>query len=131
MIVLPWGAMAIARKENLKAGRRVRFPGIGRHARALGVSASHLWRVLAGERSSRSLAARYAALKEKGGPTKRRGAKGLAAYAHGAPGSSRPRKAGGEGAGSPVLRVNRPEAKHLQGAGVPSDTLPTGEGRKA
>jgi len=37
-------------------------------------------------------------------------------------------QAGGEGAGSPVLRVNRPEAKHLQGAGVTSDTLPTGKG---
>ena len=36
------------------------------------------------------------------------------------------RKAGGEGAESPVLRVDRLSAKHLQGAGVPFDTLPTG-----
>jgi hypothetical protein len=35
------------------------------------------------------------------------------------------KKAGGEGAESPVLRVNRVSAKHLQGAGVPFDTLPT------
>jgi len=37
------------------------------------------------------------------------------------------KKAGGEGAESPVLRVDRLSAKHLQGAGVPSDTLPTGK----
>lgn len=87
--------------------------------------------MLSGKRVSRSLMVRYAALKEEGGPTRRRVAKSLAAYALDVPGSSRPRKAGGEGAGSPVLRVDRPEAKHLQGAGVPFDTLPTGEKRKS
>jgi phage gp29-like protein len=37
------------------------------------------------------------------------------------------KKAGGEGAQSPFLRVDHLSAKHLQGAGVPSDTLPTGK----
>lgn len=38
------------------------------------------------------------------------------------------KKAGGEGAASPALRVDRQAAKHLQGAGGPSDPLPTGTG---
>ena len=39
--------------------------------------------------------------------------------------STKIKKAGGEGAYSPVLCVDRLSAKHLQGAGVPFDTLPT------
>ena len=41
------------------AHRDVRFHGIKRHARELGVSHPHLWRVLIGERVSPGLLARY------------------------------------------------------------------------
>ena len=62
-------------------------------ADALGVNRSHLWRVLAGERKSLSLMARYVALKEEGGPTRRRDAKSPAAVVRSAPGPSRPKDA--------------------------------------
>ncbi len=39
--------------------RRARIRGITRAARELGVSHSHLWRVLTGERQSRRLRSRY------------------------------------------------------------------------
>lgn len=41
-----------------------KYPGIVRDASALGVTRIHLWLVLTGRRESRSLTARYAALKK-------------------------------------------------------------------
>ena len=46
---------------------RVRFAGIGKAAAALGVERTHLWRVLTGQRQSRSLTRRYAEWKEAEG----------------------------------------------------------------
>ena len=46
-----------------KARRRIKFRGIGADAIALGVHRIHLYAVLDGRRESRSLTARYAALK--------------------------------------------------------------------
>ena len=43
---------------------RVRFAGICADARALGVSREHLFRVLSGQRQSRSLLQRYRELKQ-------------------------------------------------------------------
>lgn len=40
--------------------RKSNYPGITRAARSLGVSHSHLWRVLSGQRSSLTLRRRYA-----------------------------------------------------------------------
>lgn len=42
--------------------RVIRYPGIKRHARELGVTHPHLWRVLVGERRSPRLEAAYRAL---------------------------------------------------------------------
>ena len=50
----------IKTKEKKRA--RSSFPGIVRHAEILGVRREHLWMVLVGQRESRSLRARYAAL---------------------------------------------------------------------
>ena len=50
---------------GIKSGfnkRKVRYLGIGRHAKQLGVRRYHLWMVLVGQRKSESLLARYAAL---------------------------------------------------------------------
>ena len=56
-------------KNNLKtaSGPRpgTRFPGIVGDAATLGVEKSHLYRVLTGARESRSLLARYKALKKE------------------------------------------------------------------
>jgi hypothetical protein len=51
-------------KVESKAGRQ-KYVGITTDARTLGVERSHLWRVLIGERQSKSLLARYRALKQK------------------------------------------------------------------
>jgi hypothetical protein len=50
-----------AKSEPKRGGCRVRFPGIVRHAKSLGVERSHLYRVLTGERQT-PLLARYQAL---------------------------------------------------------------------
>jgi hypothetical protein len=42
-----------------------RFRGITQDARTLGVTHSHLWRVLMGQRDSKPLLARYRALQRK------------------------------------------------------------------
>ena len=42
--------------------RKTDYPGITRAARSLGVSHSHLWRVLSGQRNSLVLLRRYAKL---------------------------------------------------------------------
>ncbi len=44
---------------SLRRTNRIRYYGIVRHARQLGVSQPHLWMVLTGKRPSRSLMARY------------------------------------------------------------------------
>ncbi len=51
----------VNRKKNVpqQTRRNVRFSGIKRHARELGVTHPHLWRVLVGERTSPGLLARY------------------------------------------------------------------------
>ena len=41
------------------AAKRVRFPGIVRHARELGCRREHLWMVLMKKRVSKSLTTRY------------------------------------------------------------------------
>ena len=46
--------------------RQIRFPNIGRHAHLLGVTRSHLYRVLVGERVSTGLVDRYRQLQGKG-----------------------------------------------------------------
>ena len=46
------------RKQAARRGPP-RFPTIGRDAALLGVSRTHLWRVLSGRRESRSLVRRY------------------------------------------------------------------------
>ena len=60
----------IARRVG-RTGRPTRYPRIGQHAQSLGVSRTHLWMVLTGERHSRSLMARYNRLV---GATNHRGA---------------------------------------------------------
>jgi len=50
------------KSSSPRRARRVRFAGIGEAAAALGVERTHLWRVLTGQRQSRSLLARYEAL---------------------------------------------------------------------
>lgn len=47
-----------------RAGRKVRFPRIFEACAALGCSRTHLYYVLTGQRTSRSLMARYEAWKE-------------------------------------------------------------------
>lgn len=54
-----------ANKQHLTG--RVKFPGICEAAKVLGCSRVHLWQVLTGKRISRSLKARYNALKRSGG----------------------------------------------------------------
>ncbi|MCL1920844.1 MAG: hypothetical protein FWG50_07170 [Kiritimatiellaeota bacterium] len=60
--------MKVKRKAKGKAGRKrggvLAYPGIARHAEALGVERTHLWRVLTGRRESRSLISRYKAIIE-------------------------------------------------------------------
>lgn len=41
---------------------RIKYPGIIEHARQLGVSRVHLWKVLSGRRESQRLMERYRAL---------------------------------------------------------------------
>lgn len=47
--------------------REVRFPGISHHSVSLGVTREHLWQVLTGRRTSRSLLQRYRTLLQKEG----------------------------------------------------------------
>ena len=47
------------------AGRRVKYHGIVADAASLGVTRQHLWSVLKGQRTGRSLLARYADLKKE------------------------------------------------------------------
>jgi len=49
--------------DNTPAERIIKHPGLVADARALGVSYPHLWMVLEGRRESKSLMARYKALK--------------------------------------------------------------------
>lgn len=49
------------KNKSPRRARRVRFAGIGEAAQALGVDRTHLWRVLTGQRQSRSLLRRYEA----------------------------------------------------------------------
>jgi hypothetical protein len=54
----------MAKRQNSRGGRghsrKSQYPGITRAARTLGVSHSHLWRVLSGQRCSFALRRRYA-----------------------------------------------------------------------
>ena len=62
--------MKVKEEMRRRVGRKdrpTRYPRIGQHAQALGVSRTHLWCVLKGERQSRSLTARYRALVKEGG----------------------------------------------------------------
>jgi hypothetical protein len=52
-------------RAGRKRGGKVLFPGISSDAKALDVTLSHLWRVLVGQRQSKSLLSRYNALQEK------------------------------------------------------------------
>ncbi len=63
MLLLRAMGSDVGQKRHVK--RQVRFKDLGRDAKALGVDPSHLWRVLAGERSSRALMARYRGLKSR------------------------------------------------------------------
>jgi hypothetical protein len=58
--------MLRATKTKSQQKRRTRFPGICTDAELLGVSREHLYRVLTGERESKSLLERYRALAKKG-----------------------------------------------------------------
>lgn len=62
--VAPSGA-----KRGRKPGGFVRFPGLSRDARALGVSPSHLFHCLSGARTSVRLMTRYQALKASAQPS--------------------------------------------------------------
>jgi hypothetical protein len=55
--------MLLLREEKSERKRRVRFPGICEDAFRLGVTREHLYRVLIGERQSKSLLKRYRELK--------------------------------------------------------------------
>jgi hypothetical protein len=50
--------LRVTRKKS-EPKRRTKYPGICRAAFTLGVSREHLWRVLEGDRESRSLMRRY------------------------------------------------------------------------
>lgn len=56
--------MTKAATKRKGPGRPSKHPGITVHAERLGVSHSHLWRVLNGQRSSRSLLVRYFTLRK-------------------------------------------------------------------
>ena len=56
-------ATPVAKKSRPGWTREVKYPGIMRDARELGVSRTQLWYVLEGERESKSLLRRYRALK--------------------------------------------------------------------
>ena len=49
--------------NNKKTPRKVKYPGINADARALGVDRVHLYKVLEGQRVSKSLLLRYKELK--------------------------------------------------------------------
>lgn len=55
----------VNRDERRDGGRRVRYPGIVKHAAMLGVSRQHLWLVLHGRRQSLRLMDRYNQLIER------------------------------------------------------------------
>ena len=48
--------------DKRPTGRRVKYPGITRHARKLGVTYPHLWQVLTGRRQSKRLMSGYVRL---------------------------------------------------------------------
>lgn len=52
-------------KDERIVKREDRFPGIGEDALTLGVERTHLWRVLTGRRTSKSLLERYERLKSE------------------------------------------------------------------
>lgn len=54
-----------AKGKSHQGRRAIRYPGITRDARSLGVAREHLWQVLTGRRKSRSLLKRYRALKHE------------------------------------------------------------------
>jgi hypothetical protein len=51
-------------KRGRKKGGKVQFPGLMADARALERSPGHLWRVLTGQRTGKSLLRRYQELKQ-------------------------------------------------------------------
>ena len=66
----------VARNATKGKKKRQRFAGISADSRALKVNRSHLWRVLSGQRQSRSLMLRYDALKTRQASAARPDARG-------------------------------------------------------
>jgi len=58
--------MSRATANKAQGQRKVKYPNIGMEAELLGVTRQHLWEVLQGNRTSRSLRRRYRALKKEG-----------------------------------------------------------------